>query len=123
MRTSNVVSPVEIELSLRHFRLDHPSPEKVAFVMMKYGSTRAHDEIVKGIEAALVPHGICAVRADSKEYHPDLYYNILTYIYGCGFGIAVFERIEREDFNPNVSLEVGYLLALSKEVCLLKIRH
>ena len=39
---------------------------------------------------------------------------------GCGFGVAVFERIEAEQFNPNVSLEVGYMRALSKEVCLLK---
>jgi hypothetical protein len=120
MRPSHIASPVEIELSLRHFQLDYPDPNKIAFIMMKFGSTSAHDNIVKGIEAALAPHGIRAVRADTKEYHTDLYYNILTYIYGCGFGIAVFERIEREDFNPNVSLEVGYLLALKKEVCLLK---
>ena len=44
----------------------------------------------------------------------------MTYIYGCGFGVAVFERIEAEEFNPNVSLEVGYMLALKKPVCLLK---
>lgn len=45
---------------------------------------------------------------------------ILTYVYGCRFGIAVFERIESEVFNPNVSLEVGYLLGLDKPVCFLK---
>lgn len=64
--------------------------------------------------------GITAVRADDKQYHDDLLQNIQTYIYGCGFGIAVFERIEEENFNPNVSLEVGYMLALRKPVCLLK---
>ena len=31
-----------------------------------------------------------------------------------------FERIEEDDFNPNVSLEVGYLLAMQKPTCLLK---
>jgi nucleoside 2-deoxyribosyltransferase len=46
----------------------------------------------------------------------------MTYLYGCGFGIAVFERIEAEEFNPNVSLEVGYMFALNKPVCLLKDR-
>lgn len=30
------------------------------------------------------------------------------------------ERIEADDFNPNVSLEVGYMFALKKPVCLLK---
>ena len=47
-------------------------------------------------------------------------YNVLTCLYGCGFGIAVFERLESEDFNPNVALEVGYLMAMNKQVCLLK---
>jgi len=42
-------------------------------------------------------------------------------IYGCGFGISVFERIEADDFNPNVSLEVGYMMALNaKSICFLK---
>ena len=68
----------------------------------------------------MASYGITALRADDKEYHSDLYANVLTYIYGCGFGIAVFERIEEDDFNPNVSLEVGYILALGKPVCLLK---
>jgi nucleoside 2-deoxyribosyltransferase len=48
--------------------------------------------------------------------------NILTYIYGCGFGLAIFERIETEDFNPNVALELGYMMALRKPVCILKDR-
>ena len=119
MTTRHTV-PVEIQQSLREFRLDHPDPKKVAFVMMKYGGTVAHVNIVQGINDALAAHGISAVRADDIEYHPDIYYNILTYLHGCGFGIAVFDRIEAEDFNPNVSLEVGYILALGKRVCLLK---
>jgi nucleoside 2-deoxyribosyltransferase len=41
-------------------------------------------------------------------------------MHGCGFGIAVFERLEEESFNPNVSLEVGYMLALGKPVLILK---
>jgi len=41
-------------------------------------------------------------------------------IYGCSFGIAVFEGIEQDDFNPNVAFEVGYMTALGKQVCLLK---
>ena len=45
---------------------------------------------------------------------------MLTYIIGCGFGIAVFERLEQDEFNPNVSLEVGWMYGLGKSVCLLK---
>jgi hypothetical protein len=113
-------TPPEIQHSLREFRLDHPDPKKVAFIMMRFGRTTAHNNIVQGIKDALTPHGISAVRADDKDWHSDLYYNVLTCLYGCGFAIAVFERIESEDFNPNVALEVGYVMALGKQVCLLK---
>ena len=41
-------------------------------------------------------------------------------MHGCGFGIAVFERIDQDDFNPNVSLEIGYMLGVKKGVLLLK---
>ena len=71
-------------------------------------------------QKCLDTHDIRGVKADDKQYHDDLLSNVQTYLYGCGFGIAVFERIEAEDFNPNVSLEVGYMLAMKKPVCLLK---
>lgn len=112
--------PIEIQESLARFKLDHPDPTKVAFIMMQFGETKAHAEIVKAIRSVLDTHGIRSVKANDKEYHDDLLYNVMTYLYGCGFGIAVFERIEREKFNPNVSFEVGYMFALKKPVCLLK---
>lgn len=114
--------PVEIQQSLRSFKLDHPHPQKVAFIMMQFGNTPAHNKIVQGIRDTLAPHGLTAVRADDKEYHSSLLPNIQTYLHGCGFGIAVFERIEQDDFNPNVSLEVGYMMAMGKDICLLKDR-
>jgi nucleoside 2-deoxyribosyltransferase len=46
--------------------------------------------------------------------------NVQTYRHRCGFRIAVLERIEADDFNPNVSLEIGYMLAQRKPVLLLK---
>jgi len=41
-------------------------------------------------------------------------------MHGCGMGVAVFERIKEEVFNPNVSLEFGYMYAMRKPLCLLK---
>jgi hypothetical protein len=112
--------PVEIINSLERFKIDFPDPKKVAFVMMRFGTEKAHKDIFAGIKKALDPFGIIAVRADDKQYHDDLFPNVLTYVYGSDLGIAVFERIETEEFNPNVALEVGYMFALKKEVCLLK---
>lgn len=40
----------------------------------------------------------------------------------CDLGVAVFEQLVEPDFNPNVSLEVGYMLAQKKKLLLLKER-
>jgi len=74
---------------------------------MQFGKTKAHNKIVTAIKSELQKHEIIGLKANDARYHDDLLYNVLTYIYGCGFGVAVFERIEDENFNPNVSFEVG----------------
>lgn len=112
--------PPEIHQSRIKFISDYPNPARAAFVMMRFGNTPAHEAIENAIQSALEKYGITALRADQKEYHDDLFPNVLTYIYGCHFGIAVFERLEKEEFNPNVALEVGYMRALRKPICLLK---
>ena len=42
-------------------------------------------------------------RADEREYSDNLLDNVLTYLYACDFGVAVFERVESDEFNPNVT--------------------
>lgn len=111
--------PAELIDSLARFRAEH-SERPTAFLMMKFGRTPAHARIVNAIASALDGFGIKVVRADDREYHADLFSNILTYMHGASFGIAVFERLEGDEFNPNVSLEVGYMLGIRKQVCLLK---
>jgi hypothetical protein len=114
--------PVELASSLAAFRADFPDPSRLAFVMMQFGTSAAHDQVWAAIRHALDPQQFVALRADSKQYHDNLLMNILTYVYGCRFGIAVFERIESEAFNPNVALEVEYMMGLGKPVCYLKER-
>lgn len=113
-------TPSEIVESLKAFRHDHPDPSRVAFIAMPFAPTKAHDGITSAIKNALAKVGVAAFRADDKWYHDDLFSNVLTYIYGCGFVVAIFERIQSDDFNPNVSLEVGYGFALGKPLCLFK---
>lgn len=113
-------APGEISSSLERFRCDYPDPTRLAFIMMQFGATKAHQQILSSVRSSLQTHGFIALRADDKEYHDDLFFNILTYIYGCRFGIAIFERIEDNSFNPNVSLEVGYMTGIGKPVCYLK---
>ena len=112
--------PPEISDSLNRFTQDHPQFTSTAFIIVRFGETKAHGEITKAIRDTLRRFGISGLRADDKQYHDDLLGNVLTYIYGCKFGIAVFERLEQEDFSPNVAFEVGYMRALNRSVCLLK---
>lgn len=102
------------------FRKDHPVGQKTAFIMMQLSQTRPHKEIVGVIQEALEACRIRGLRADDKEYADDLFANVKTYMHACDFGVAVFERITEDQFNPNVSLEVGYMLGLGKSVLLLK---
>jgi hypothetical protein len=111
---------VEISVSLGKFRRDHPEANKTAFIMMPFAKTPALIQIAAVIKETLGAHDLEGLRADDKAYHPDLYWNVITYMHGCRLGVAVFERIKNDYFNPNVSLEVGYMLALGKSVCLLK---
>jgi len=112
--------PPELTNSIAAFQRDNPDPLRVAFIMMQFAKTRIHEEISETIRATLAKYGIAGLRADDKEYHEDLFPNVQTYIHGCSFGIAVFERLQGEEFNPNVALEVGYTRALRKPVCLLR---
>ena len=45
---------------------------------------------------------------------------VRLYMKGCKRGIVVFEDIDEREYNPNVSLELGYMFALEKRCLLLK---
>lgn len=118
-RVTEDLVPAEIASGLEKFRSDHDG-KHVAFIMMQFSKTKPHEDIVRVIQETMDDHGIIAMRADEKQYMDDLLPNVKVYMHGCQFGVAVFERITEDDFNPNVSLEVGYMFGLGKDVLLLK---
>lgn len=109
----------EIASGLEKFRVDYGG-KRTAFIMMQFGKTDAHTDIVKTLKDALAAHNVIGLRADDKQYMDDLFPNIKVYLHACDFGIGVFERITADDFNPNLSLEVGYMLGLGKDILVLK---
>ncbi|MEW6543905.1 MAG: hypothetical protein AB1411_09880 [Nitrospirota bacterium] len=115
------VAPPEIASGIEKFRVDYPN-RRVAFIMMQFANTKAHEEIIRVLREGLDAHGITGLRADDKQYMDDLFPNVKAYMHESEFGVAVFERITADDFNPNVSLEVGYMLGMGKDVLLLKDR-
>lgn len=110
----------EIASGLEKIRQDYPVGKKIAFIIMKFGSTSVHQQMIQDIKDILAKHNIVGLRADDKEYMDDLFLNVKVYMHTCDFAIAVYERIVSDEFNPNVSLEVGYLLGMKKPVMLLK---
>ncbi|EMQ99563.1 hypothetical protein ADIAG_00663 [Paeniglutamicibacter gangotriensis Lz1y] len=109
-----------LENDLMRFLEDHPEPSRNVFIMMRFSDTPQMKQIHDAIVAGLAEHGMNAVRADDRDYTGELWSNIEVYLTGCQYGIAVFEDIELRDFNPNVSLELGYLMGRGKRTLLLK---
>lgn len=106
--------------SLHAFAWDNRDYARTGFVMMRFGSTSLHHKIFDAVKTSCVAHRVTVLRADERTYSDDLLGNIRTFMHGSSFGIAIFDRLTTDDFNPNVSLEVGYMMALGKPVCLLK---
>jgi hypothetical protein len=116
--SEEAVAHPELSSGLEKFHLDYPPPKKTAFIIMQFNSTRPHQGIDATIRKCLTQHDIIAMRADDKQYMDDLFPNIRVYMHACTFGIAVFDRVTEDDFNPNVSLEVGYMLGMGKNIFL-----
>ncbi|MBS4034086.1 MAG: hypothetical protein KGZ85_06450 [Ignavibacterium sp.] len=114
------ILPAEISVGIEKFKNEFPSNQKTAFIIMRFENTKVYNQILECIKTTLAKHDITALRADDKQYLDDLFPNIKVFMHGCNFGIALIDRIADENFNPNVSLEVGYMLGLGKDVLLLK---
>lgn len=95
-----------------------PHLDRNVFVMMPF-SGGAAEKIHQAVESTLVDHGLVPLRAGHKAVATDLWWNVVTYILGCSYGIAVFEPTERAHLNPNVAIEAGFMMALDKPVLLL----
>ena len=112
--------PPEIAMSIDRLRERYPDQKKLGFLVMRFAAAKPFAKIVEAIQKVAVEHGLTVLRADAHEFHAGVFENVRTYLHGCGFGIAVYERIETNEPNANVGLEVGYLMAMNKPVLLLK---
>ena len=107
-KVTRVLPPPTIHDSLKRFHIAHRNADSTCFIMMRFGRTQSHSKIEKTIKATLSKHGITGLLARDREFNDDLFPNILTYIHGCAFGIAVFETSQ-----PNIKTH-GSLGGVSK---------
>ena len=90
------------------------------FIMMRFRETPENRAIRTCIRNTLNKHKLIAQFADDLAVADTLWDNVCCYMLGCSFGIAVVEEIEERSFNPNVALELGFMLAIQKPVLVLK---
>ena len=79
------------------------------------------------VREELKKKGFHAWLATDRELDSTLWGNITSFMTGCKYGVAVFTRRDdavkgtiEPDFNPNVSLELGFMTSRAKRVLLLK---
>ena len=92
----------------------------VAFLMMPFNLDKDLEDSSTIIKERLSDYGVACNRADWTVVSDDLWENIRIYMHVADYGIAIYEKMEQSDYNPNVSIELGYMIALGTPVCLLK---
>jgi hypothetical protein len=94
--------------------------EKNVFVMMRYRNEVRFKLVEQRLREQFAKHGMRVFLARDKQIVDDLWDNISIYMRSCKYGVAVFEQALERDFNPNVSLELGFMLSRGRRVLLLK---
>jgi protein-tyrosine-phosphatase len=107
-----------IEPFIQKFLGQYPHIDRNVFVMMPF-STPQSDSIFEFIAEELHDHGLIALRADKKAFSSTLWWNVVTYMLGSSYGIVIYERSGKVPFNPNVSIEAGFMLSLERPVLFL----
>jgi len=116
-----------IQTFVRKFRDEHQDQFTI-FVMMRFGKSLIHNTLHECIARELDALGMQAVRADDCHYAADLWANVQTYMLGADAGIVIFDNVTiggqpPVGINPNVSVELGYMMGLDKPWLMLKDRH
>ncbi len=88
--------------------------------MMRFRSGQQYKDIHEAIKEGFAAYGLKVLRADDRDFTGDLWENVCLYMLGCRFGVAVFDEIDSREFNPNISMELGFMIALNKRCLLLK---
>lgn len=100
------------------------------FIMTPFREDARHREMIQIIKSKLNEHGFNAWVASDKKLNNQLWLNVQAFMLSCKYGIAIFTRDEEKRgniveikssiFNPNVSIELGFMLSRGKEVLILK---
>src|SRR5712692_3500619 len=108
---------------LELFAMEHPIYKHNVFLMMSFKRERPLPQIHRTIADSVEEAGLECIRADGKPYKDDLLDNVYIHMLGCKYGIVAYEDLVERELNPNITLEVGFMLALGKKILFLKERR
>jgi protein-tyrosine-phosphatase len=96
-------------------------PSSNLFLMTRFAQTEHHEKISNAVKQAVRAFGLEFIRADDPNLSgAHLWEQVEFCMQACEYGVAIFETIHTPEFNPNVSLELGYMLGLNRQCLLLK---
>ena len=87
------------------------------FVIMPF--SKEYDCLYNHIKTYLKEKKLTAIRADEYKFDNHVWPNVQLYLECCRMAIALFPYSD-SGYNPNVALEVGYMLSKGGKICLLK---
>ena len=104
--------------------------DRNVLIMTSYRNDERYKKAIQTIRQTLMKHGFKGWLASDRRLCSQLWSNVQAFMLACKYGIAVFTREEERTgararvttphFNPNVSIEVGFMLSRGKDVLILK---
>ena len=100
--------------------------EDSVFIMTKFPRADLRTIRRTGSPGPVITHAVECVRANGYHpriaseprppYHAALWDNVEAYLFCCGNGVAIVEDKYKDEFNPNVAMEWGWMRATEKRV-------
>ena len=94
---------------------------KMGFLIRKFEERDDRNRLVNTVRETFRQKGFTIVDASEKTLHPEAWGNVREFLEHCSFGVIIIDNLSpyTAGFNPNVFLEIGYLLALKKNILIL----
>ncbi len=93
------------------------------FIMTKYPDPKGANpedinlkRVIDIVISAVKEFGRVPRLGSDRKYQDTIWGNTECYLLGCSKGIAIVEDRYKDEFNPNVAMEWGWMRAMGKEV-------
>ncbi len=95
---------------------------RIGFLIRKFEVRSDRSALIEIVRNSFKSEGFKIVDASEKNLNNETWRNIKEFMDYCSFGVVIiddFSPNDNNEFNPNIFLEIGYLLALGKNIFIL----